>query len=102
MPRLIEVQKVENCPSPLAVRVGDVLLIQATGGRVRDSGPAVELWGPFLSAVVAETGAVLAPMGPPNTVLARAREPGSATLDLFCGDPFHSPRTTTLSLTVES
>ncbi len=101
MSRLIEVQQVENCSSPQVVRVGDVLLIQATGCRVRDGGQAVELWGPFLSAVVAVNGAVLAPMGPPNTVLARAREPGSATLELFTGDPFHAPRNTTLGLTVE-
>ena len=61
----------------------------------------MELWGPFLSAVVAVNGAVMAPMGPPNAVLARAREPGAATLELFTGDPFHAPRSATLVLTVE-
>jgi hypothetical protein len=101
MARLIEVQQVEEGSSPLAIRVGDVLLIRATGARVRGGGRSVELWGPFLSAVVGETGAVLAPIGPPNAVLVRAREPGSASLDVFTGDPWHAPRTTTLDLTVE-
>jgi hypothetical protein len=99
---LIEVQQVEGSPLPLAVRVGDVLLIHATGGRARTGEPSVELWGPYLSAVVADTGSVLAPMGPPNVVLVRARKPGSATLDVFTGDPWHAPRTTTLGLTVEA
>jgi hypothetical protein len=102
MSRLIEVQQVEDCPTPLAVRVGDILLLRATGGRVRSGGRAVELWGPFLPAVVAGAGDVVAPVGSPSAVLVRARRPGSATLDLFTGDPWHEPRTTTLGLTVES
>jgi hypothetical protein len=80
----------------LAVGVGDVLMIGARGGRVVDGGPAVELWGPFLSSVVGTNGAVLTPMGLPNTVLVRARQPGSATLELYTGDPFAAPRATTL------
>lgn len=101
MSRLIEVQQVEGGASPLAIRVGDVLLIRATGARIREGERAVELLGPFVSAVVAETGAVLVPSGPPNAVLVRAREPGSASLDVFTGDPWHSPRAATLGLTVE-
>ena len=102
MSRLIEVQRVEDCTSPLVVRVGDVLLLHASGGRVRSGGAAVELWGPFLPAVIASTGEVLAPTGAPNTVLLRARAPGPATLDMFTGDPWHAPRIVTLSLAVES
>jgi len=102
MSRLIEVQRPYQFPSPLEVRVGDVLLFQATGARVTDGSPAVELWGPFQSAVVGENGSVLSPMGPPNAVLIRARQPGSAILDVFTGDPFHAPRTTTLRIVVES
>ena len=101
MSRLIEVQQMQHFPAPLVLRVGDVLLIQATGARMSEGGLAVELWGPFLSAVVGENGAVLAPEGPPNAVLARAREPGSATLELFTGDPFHAPRKVSLSVSVE-
>lgn len=102
MARLIDVQQVESCPSPLAVRVGDVLRIRASGGWVRDGGSAVELWGPFLPAVVADTGEVLSPQGPPGTVLVRARAPGSATLDLVLGDPWHAPRPAALTLRVEA
>jgi hypothetical protein len=101
MSRLIELQRVQDAPSHLSVRVGDVLLIGATGGRVEDGGAAVELWGPFVSGVVGTDGSVVTPMGPPNTVLVRARGPGSATLELFTGDPFHGPRATRLVLTVE-
>jgi len=101
MSRLIEVQVEEHTPSPLAVRVGDVLLFQATGARIK-GGKAVELWGPFRSAVLGENGEVIEPMGPPGAVLARAREAGSATLDLFTGDPFHGPRTTTMRIVVEA
>jgi hypothetical protein len=102
MRRLIEVQRVEDCASPIAVAVGDVLVIGASGGRLVDGGAAVELWGPFLSAVVGTDGVVVAPMGPPNTVLVRACRPGSATLELFTGDPFAAPRACTLRLTVEA
>ena len=81
MSRLIEVQLPDRFPKPLEVRVGDVLLLAATGARIKDGGRAVEVWGPFLSAVVGENGAVVAPEGPPNTVLVRACEPGSVTLE---------------------
>ena len=103
MSRLIEVQQVENCSSPLVVRVGDVLLIQATGCRVRDGGQAVELWGPFLSAVVAVNGAVWAGlMGPPKRgpgpgLVSPAQRPWSCSLETL----FRLPRNTTLGLTVE-
>jgi hypothetical protein len=101
MARLIEVQQGEGAPSPLAVRVGDLLLIRASGGWVRDGASVVELLGSFVPAVVADTGAVLAPAGPPGVVLVRARAPGAATLELAVGDPWHAPRTTALGLTVE-
>jgi hypothetical protein len=100
MSRLIEVQRVTD-PSPLVVRVGDVLVVPASGARVDAGGPAVELWGPFRTAVVADTGEVLAPEGPPNTVLVRARQPGTATIEVFLGDPFHESRPTTLTVAVE-
>ena len=101
MSRLIEVQLPDRFPKPLEVRVGDVLLLAATGARIKDGGRAVEVWGPFLSAVVGENGAVVAPEGPPNTVLVRACEPGSVTLEVFTGDPFHAPRKGILRVTVE-
>src|SRR5947209_8020038 len=100
MSRLIEVQRAEDCPSPLKVSVGDVLLFRASGGRVQSGGPSVELWGPFFPAVVATTGEVVAPMGSPDAVLVRARVPGSVSLEIVTGDPWQGPRTTTSVLIV--
>ena len=102
MARLIEVQEPDQFRAPLAVRVGDVLVFQATGARISDGESALEILGPFVSAVVGENGAVLAPMGFPNAVLVRACGPGKATLELFTGDPFHGRRTTTLRITIDA
>jgi hypothetical protein len=82
--------------------VGDVLVFQATGAQVSDGATAVEILGPFVSAVVGENGAVLAPMGFPNAVLVRACGPGQATLELFTGDPFHGRRATTVRITIDA
>ena len=83
MARLIEVQQTDQFSAPLAVRVGDVLVFQATGARISDGESALEVFGPFVSAVVGESGAVLAPTGFPNAVLARAalraRQPSSCS-----------------------
>ncbi len=81
--------------------MGDVLVFQATGARISDCASALEILGPFVSAVVGSNGAVLAPMGSPNTVLVRACGPGQASLELFTGDPFHDRRTTTLHITID-
>jgi hypothetical protein len=102
MARLIEVQDARTCPSPLTVSLGDILLFRATGGRVRSGDDVVELVGTFLSAVLGDDGTILTPIGPPNTVLFRARRPGRARIDAVTGDPFHTPQTTTLDITVES
>jgi hypothetical protein len=102
MARLIEVQQSDQLATPLLVRVGDVLVFQATGARISEGASALELWGPFVSATVGENGAVLDPMGFPNAVLARARGPGQATLELFTGDPFHRKRTTSIRITIEA
>ena len=101
MARLIEVQDARACPSPLLVSLGDVLLFYVAGGRVRSDGDVIELLGPFLPAVLGDDGTIVTPMGPPTTVLCRARQPGRAQLDVVTGDPFHMPQTTTLRITVE-
>ena len=41
----------------------------------------IELVGPFVSAIVGDEGNILTPVGPPNTVLFRARQPGRALID---------------------
>jgi hypothetical protein len=101
MPRLIEVQHTQECPSPLVVRAGDVLLWRAAGGRVREGDDVLDLLGPFVSAVLGDDGNVLTPAGPPNTVLFRARRPGRARVEVVTGDPFHAPRTTAVDVRVE-
>jgi len=90
------------CPSPLVVRPGDVLLVRATGGRIRSGGDSVELIGSFLTAVLGDNGEILTPMGPPNAVLFLARRPGRTLIEVITGDPFHSPQTTGLNITVEA
>jgi hypothetical protein len=102
MARLIEVQDAGACPSPLTVGLGDVLLFRAAGGHVRDGEEVVELVGAFLSAVVGDDGNILAPMGPPNTVLFRARKRGQARIDVITGDPFHAAQTIVLDINVAS
>ena len=102
MPRLIEVQPAGGGRPPLAVHVGDVLLVRASGVRVRDGAAAVDVCGPLQSAVVVGQGDVVVPADRPNAVLVRARAPGSAVLDLFTGDPWHDPRRAALGLTIES
>ena len=102
MPRLIEVPDAQKCPSPQTIKVGDVFLFHATGGYVRSGDDVIELVGPFVTAIVGDEGKILTPMGPPNAVLFRARQPGRALVNLVTGDPFHSPQTTELRITVEA
>src|SRR3954466_4876832 len=95
MARLIEVQRPEDCPSPLAVSSGDVLLFRASGVRIVAGGSSVESWGPLIGAVLAKTGEVLAPMGSPDAVLIRAASPGRATMEVLTGDPWGGPQSAT-------
>jgi hypothetical protein len=100
MARLIEVQDVRVCPSPLMVHPGDLLLFWAVGGQVRSGDDVVEMFGPFLQAVLGNDGNILTPMGPPNKILFYARQAGSALIDVITGDLFHTPQTNSLSITV--
>ncbi len=102
MPRLIEVRDARACQSPQTIKVGDVFLFRAAGGHVRSGDDVLELLGPFTPAVVGDDGTIFTPMGPPNTVLFRARQPGQALIDVVTGDPFHAPQTTVLRIAVES
>ncbi len=102
MPRLIEVSDARAGPSAQTLSVGDVLLFRAAGGHVRSGDNVIELVGIFVQAVVGNEGAIVTPMGPPNTVLFRALKPGHARIDVVTGDPFHAPQATVLRITVES
>lgn len=101
MARLIEVQRPDDCISPLVIRVGDVLLIRATGARLRSGGVAVEVLGPFLQAVVGTSGDVVSPEGPPSVVLVRARRPGAAAIELISGDPWRRARASSLDVAIK-
>jgi hypothetical protein len=101
MGRLIEVQDPLGVSSSLSLQVGDVLLFHASGGHLQSGGDVVEYLGAFITAILEPNGTILTPMGAPNTVLFRALHPGRATIDLVTGDPWHSPQTITLSVTVE-
>ncbi len=101
MGRLIEVQHAQDLPTSLTIRVGDVLVFGATGGHVYSGAEVVEILGPFLPGVLGDDGQILSPMGAPNAVLFLARRPGRATIDVVTGDPWHTPETTALGITVE-
>jgi hypothetical protein len=102
MGRLIEIQLAQPWPPTLTVQIGDVLLFQATGGHVRSGGDVVEMLGPFVPAVLGDTGQILTPMGAPNTVMFRVHRLGRAMIEVVSGDPWQAPRTTTLGIKVES
>ena len=101
MNRLIEVRPVARVlPSVLGVGVGDVLKFAASGGKVT-AGTAVELLGVLTQSVLGTDGQVLTAQGPPNVVLFRAVTAGPATIDVVTGDPWRSPSTQRIDLTVE-
>lgn len=101
MAQLIEVDTLAPLPSRIRVKQGDLLLFRASGGHVTAGEGVVERLGPYTSALAGAGGEVLAPMGPPNTVLFAARQPGQATIDVVTGDPFYSAQATAIEIEVE-
>jgi hypothetical protein len=101
MRRLIDVKDAQALPPSLTVKEGDLLVMNATGGRVQAGTEAIEIIGPFIPGVIGDNGEIFSPMGPPNKVLFLARRPGRATIDVITGDPWRSPKTTTVELIVE-
>jgi hypothetical protein len=99
--RLIEVQRAQDLPPTLTITAGDVLIFGATGGHIHSGAEVVEILGPFVRGVVGDNGQVISPMGAPNRVLFLALHPGRATIDVVTGDPWHTPKTTALSIIVE-
>ncbi|HEV8072389.1 MAG TPA: hypothetical protein VGP76_32020 [Planctomycetaceae bacterium] len=99
MARLIELTHVKNSHGPVSIRVGDVLLISASGGLVQ-SGSSIELGGPYIPAT-AVGSEVLTAMGGPHTMLAWARQHGPATLEIVTGDPWQETEVTVLHISVE-
>jgi hypothetical protein len=71
----------------LRVEVGDLLILPAVGGYVRNGSGSMKLLGVFMSAVVGTNGEVLSPAGLPNVVAFRACRVGSATIEVLLPSP---------------
>jgi hypothetical protein len=100
MPRLIDVPSQTPLPSVISLRMGDLLLVRATGGAVV-AGVAVECLGALGAAALHPDGSVLAAMGSPDAVVFRAHEPGRATIEVVRGPPQGGlPRITAVSVSV--
>lgn len=85
----------------LHVRVGDLLLFGATGGRVLEGGTTVELVGVFSPGVVSDDGRLLSPAGPPTSALFRALQSGQARIEVIRGDPWQAtPETRQIAIVV--
>ena len=85
----------------LHVRVGDVLMFAATGGRLLKGGTTVELLGVFSTSVLSDDGRVLSPVGPPTAVLFRALQSGQARIEVIRGDPWQgSPQRQQVAIVV--
>jgi hypothetical protein len=87
---LVEIQACQDLPPVLHVRVGDVLMFGATGGRLLQGGTTVELLGVFSTSVLSDDGRVLSPVGPPTSVLFRTLQPGKARIEVIRGDPWQA------------
>jgi hypothetical protein len=99
MERLIEVTDASLVGSRLAVRVDDLLIVDAVGGRVASGEAVAELLGPLMRSVVGTHGQVVTPTGGPNVLVVRAVHPGAAQLELAFGTP-SGPRVRTVVLDV--
>jgi hypothetical protein len=87
---LVEIQACQDLPPVLHVRVEDLLLFGASGGRLLEGGTTVELLGIFSTGVLSDEGRVLSPVGPPTSVLFRALQSGLARIELIRGDPWQA------------
>jgi hypothetical protein len=100
MTRLIAIDDAKACAPSLSVKVGDLLVFSAFGGRMNTGSPALRCLGAFMRAVVGTNGAVLEPMGLPNAVVFEAQQQGQAEIDVIRGDPFGATSTETLLIIV--
>jgi hypothetical protein len=100
MGRLIEIPTSPDVPSSLTVCVGDLLVFDASGGHVRSGATSLELLGALIRSVVGNDRQVLAPVSAPNVVVFRALSSGIAEIDIIVGDPWQSPETIPLEITV--
>jgi hypothetical protein len=101
MSRLIEIDDARACAPSLSVKVGDLLVFSASGGRMNTSGPALRYLGAFMRAVVGTNREVLEPMGLPNSVVFEVLQHGQAKIDVISGGLSGNRSTTTLLIIVK-
>ncbi|SEH00822.1 hypothetical protein SAMN05444920_11811 [Nonomuraea solani] len=101
MARVIELRPAEEAPESLTLRTGDLLMVWATGGRIRSGTDSLELLGPFLIGVLGIDGLVHTPEGPPGKVALLARRPGRAEIEFALGGPWPAIRWVTMTFVVE-
>ena len=101
MPRLIELADMKVCPSTLALRTGDMLIIRAIGCSIVSDTGSLELLGTLVSATIGDDDMILTPSGPPNVILLRASQEGRSRIAIHTGDPYRGPRKTFVDIKVE-
>jgi hypothetical protein len=101
MTRLIEIEDARLCAPSLSLKVGDLVVFSASGGRMSTGSPAVRFVGVFIRAGLGLNKAILEPMGRPNAVVFEAQQQGEASIDVIIGDPFGTTATTTLLIVVD-
>jgi len=87
-------------PNEAALRVGDVLRIDAMGAVVHGGSDAIQIVGPLTSSTLTPLGTIT-PAGGPNVVIVVARKPGKARLDVIFGSPWGSRKTQEVSVIIE-
>jgi hypothetical protein len=87
---LVEIQACQVLPPALHLRVGDLLMFGASGGRLLEGETTVELLGIFSTGVLSDDGRVLSPVGPPTSVLFHALQSGQARIEVIRGDPWQA------------
>ena len=102
MAQLIEIDDVNALPSPLTIRIGDVLLVRASGGNIVTGEACIERLGPFITGLpTGGSNELLSPMGSPNTIMFLARNAGPATIEVATGDPYFNPQFTRIEVQVD-
>ena len=102
MAQLIEIDDVNALPSPLTIRIGDVLLVRASGGNIVTGEASIERLGPFITGLpLSDSNEILSPMGSPNTLMFVARSAGFATIEVATGDPYFNPQFTRVDVQVD-
>jgi hypothetical protein len=101
MARWIEIRSGDRLPESFTIKVGDLLMFSASGGRLRSDENVLELLGHFIPAVLGDNWQILSPVATPNSVFFIARASGVAVIEIVKGDPWHASTTTRHAIRVE-